>query len=146
VTDDPFAVSSDVGADPRWPRYAVAAQALGIRAQAGLRLFQRGKAHGGLNLYALRSGAFDDHRQLVEMFKSQASLALGFASELTDLQRAMETRTTIGQALGIVMERYGLNEQRAFAFLVRMSQTTNTKLRDIAASVVANQETPRSSS
>jgi AmiR/NasT family two-component response regulator len=42
----------------------------------------------------------------------------------------------IGQAIGILMERYQMNDDRAFAFLVRASSQTNTKLRDVAKEVV----------
>jgi AmiR/NasT family two-component response regulator len=42
----------------------------------------------------------------------------------------------IGQAIGLVMARYRINEERAFQFLVRASSTSNTKLRDIAREVV----------
>ena len=53
------------------------------------------------------------------------------------LDTALQTRKLIGQATGIVMQRYGLNEHRAFAYLVRVSSTSNTKLHDIAAHLVA---------
>jgi AmiR/NasT family two-component response regulator len=53
----------------------------------------------------------------------------------------VKTRQAVGRAVGIVMERYGLNEQRAFAFLARVSQTRNVKLRQVAAEMVADAET-----
>jgi AmiR/NasT family two-component response regulator len=54
-----------------------------------------------------------------------------------ELTRALESRTLIGQATGWVMARYGLSADAAFAYLVRQSQDTNTKLRIICAEQVA---------
>jgi AmiR/NasT family two-component response regulator len=48
------------------------------------------------------------------------------------LNRAMGTRDLIGQAKGILMERHKLTADQAFTLLVRASQATHTKLRDIA--------------
>jgi AmiR/NasT family two-component response regulator len=52
------------------------------------------------------------------------------------LQEALETRTTIGQAQGILMERLGLCAEEAFGYLRRGSNTDNVKLRDLAAEIV----------
>jgi len=43
----------------------------------------------------------------------------------------------IGQAIGITMERFRIPEDRAFQFLVRASQTSNVKVRDLAEELVA---------
>ena len=48
----------------------------------------------------------------------------------------MRSRTLIGQAVGIVMERYDLNDERAFAFLKRLSSHRNVKLRLVAREIV----------
>ena len=60
---------------------------------------------------------------------------IGYATEIQSLREAINTRTTIGQAVGILMERYKLNDQRAFAFLTRLSQQRNVKLRMLAEQV-----------
>lgn len=52
----------------------------------------------------------------------------------------------IGQATGIIMERYTIGSVRAFEFLARLSQTTNRKLRDIAVDVVETVEANASQS
>ena len=72
-----------------------------------------------------------DARHLAELFAVQAALAYGHVRE-HNLQTAMSTRQTIGQAVGIVMERYGLDADRAFEHLVRVSANQETKLRDLA--------------
>lgn len=57
------------------------------------------------------------------------------AREREDLNQALQSRKAIGQAIGIVMEGYEMNEARAFQF-VRASLTSNTKLRDVAQELV----------
>jgi hypothetical protein len=126
-------ISPDLATDQRFPRYADVALAAGIRAQAGLRLFDAPKANGALNLYSHTVGAFES---LHALFAHQSATAIEYAREIQNLEEAVRTRTTIGQAVGIVMERYKLPEQRAFAFLTRLSQTSNTKLRRIAEEIV----------
>ena len=54
----------------------------------------------------------------------------------TNLREAVGTRTMIGTAVGIVMERYHLTDERAFAFLTRVSQDGNIKLREVARRLI----------
>jgi hypothetical protein len=115
----------------------------GVHAQAGLRLFDAPASQGALNLYSQRSGAFEDFSTLANLFAHQAAVAIGYAREIADLNDAIRTRTTIGQAVGIIMERYELNDERAFAFLTRLSQHRNVKLRLIAEEIVADVERRR---
>jgi AmiR/NasT family two-component response regulator len=61
---------------------------------------------------------------------------------VADLEAALESSRTIGTAVGIVMHQYGLHQDAAFAYLTRLSQHRNVKVRVIAASIVdeANQQ------
>jgi hypothetical protein len=121
-----------LAADRRFPRYAPVAVAAGIEAQAGVRLFDARASNGALNLYSRREGAFEDLGLLTDLFAHHAATALAYARQVTQLQEAISTRQLIGQAVGVVMERFGLDEARAFAFLTRLSQDTNQKLRAVA--------------
>lgn len=125
-------------ADRHWPRYLPRAVAEGLRSQVGVRLFVDRTTLGGLNLYSTSSQTVDhDAGRLALMFATHAALALDRATMQQNLQQALSTRTKIGQAIGIVMERYQLDEQRAFSYLVRMSQDRNVKLREVAGDLVA---------
>lgn len=136
ATDAAYVVSSDLATDERYPRYGETASAQGVRAQVGVRLFDSPRSHGALNLYSRHVGAFDDGGSLSELFASQSGQAVAYAQEIGNLAEAVRTRTLIGQAVGIVMERYQLNDERAFAFLQRMSSHSNVKLREIAQGIV----------
>jgi AmiR/NasT family two-component response regulator len=69
------------------------------------------------------------------LFASQARIVLGFATHLQSLQGALGSREVIGQAVGILRERYKISAERAFEYLVRLSQNNNVKLREVAASI-----------
>ncbi|CAA9343638.1 MAG: hypothetical protein AVDCRST_MAG34-1102 [uncultured Nocardioidaceae bacterium] len=134
-------VSPDLATDDRFPGYAPLAVAAGIRAQAGIRLFDTPKkAQGAINLYSARAGSFTDITSLTALFAHQAAVAVRYAHEVDDLRQAIATRRVIGQAVGIVMERYEMTDARAFAFLSRLSQERNVKLRLVAQELVAASE------
>ncbi|GAC1611457.1 MAG: hypothetical protein NVS3B26_24520 [Mycobacteriales bacterium] len=67
-----------------------------------------------------------------------AHRAAADAREIEGLRTAMESRATIGQAQGVLMARYELSAEKAWALLVRLSQQSNVKLRDLADSIVAS--------
>lgn len=140
ATDELHVVSSNVLTDERFPRYGQVAGEAGIRSQAGVRLFDTGKSVGALNLYSSSIGAFDDFETLAALFSHQAAVAIGYAHEIQNLNEAIRTRKMIGQAVGIIMERYQLTDDRAFAFLTRLSQTRNVKLRLVAQEMIAQTE------
>jgi GAF domain-containing protein len=136
ATDSVHVVAPDLATDDRFPRYAAVALEQGVHAQAGLRLFDTPRSQGALNLYSRQAGAFDDLDDLGELFVHQAGTAIAYAQEVDDLRAALEARRTIGQAIGILMERYELTDERAFAFLARLSSHRNVKLRRVAQEVV----------
>lgn len=140
ATDTPFLVSTHLEKDPRFPRYGVAAVEMGIHAQAAFRLFERGEVRAALNVYAERPGAFSSIDDFAALFTSHAAVAISFAYEVRGLEDALASRKVIGQAIGIVMERYQLTDERAFAFLTRLSQHRNVKLRFVAEELVAEAE------
>jgi GAF domain-containing protein len=129
-------ISPDLVTDERFPHYGPVAVEAGVHAQAGLRLFDAPKSKGALNLYSLETGAFEDFASLGALFAHHSATAIEYAREIQNLEEALKTRKTIGQAIGIVMERYKLSEQRAFAVLTRLSQHGNVKLRQVAQEIV----------
>ena len=71
------------------------------------------------------------------------ALAMTAARTKAGLLAAMDTRDVIGQAKGILMERYKISEVVAFGLLVAASQALNRKLRDIADELTATGEIPQ---
>lgn len=131
--------SNDLATDARWSRFGPQADALGIRSQMGVALFDEPSIVGGLNLYAGEAGAFDEETpRVAAIFATHAAHALGCTLRLDQLNEALITRRAIGIAIGLVMERFQLDERRAFQFLIRTSQTGNVKLRTIAEQLIAD--------
>jgi GAF domain-containing protein len=101
-----------------------------------------------LNVYAPSARAFtDDDRAAVVAFAALAGAALTNMDALQDarelaegLQKAMEFRSVIEQAKGVLMERHKLSADQAFRMLVEASMHSNRKVRDVATHLVLTGE------
>jgi GAF domain-containing protein len=128
----------------RWPTFRDTAARRGVLSTLSLPLIGQDGAIGALNLYASMEDAYGDEEQrLATVFASQASFVLANAQAYWDarslsdtLSQALESRAAIEQAKGIIMATTRCTAAEAFDLLVRQSQQQNTKLRDIAASMV----------
>ncbi|GAA5117330.1 GAF and ANTAR domain-containing protein [Alloalcanivorax gelatiniphagus] len=137
AVDTVHVVAPHLAADERFPRYAPVALRAGIRAQAGIRLYDAERSNGALNLYSDKVGAFEDLGLLSDLFAHQSAVALDYAMRIDQLEEAVKNRQLIGQAVGMLMERYQVDDARAFGFLTRLSNQENVKLRLIAERLLA---------
>lgn len=135
---------TDTEADGRWPAWAKEAAASGVRSMVGTRLYTPDTTVGTLNLYDHRVGYFDiDDQAVAHVLARHAAIALARSQHVDNLWDAIDARKRIGQAQGILMERYGLKEEQSFQVLVRYSQERNVKLRAIAEELVQNRMLPK---
>jgi transcriptional regulator with GAF, ATPase, and Fis domain len=126
-------VSDMASASERWPSWAPAAAERGIEALISFQLFANSGSAGALNIYSGTAKAFDeDTAEIGALFASQAALVLHGAQRMAGLNVALLSRDVIGQAKGILMERFDVGQDAAFAMLVTSSQHTNKKLVDVA--------------
>jgi GAF domain-containing protein len=141
----------DTRADDRWPDYTPRAVEHGNLSSLSVPLaIDQQQVTGALNIYARRPDAFDESsRAVATRFAPYAAVAAGnlyayqSARDMADnLQLALESRSVIDQAKGILMERYKLTADRAFQLLARVSMDSNRKVRDIADHLVATGELP----
>lgn len=129
----------------QWARFSAAALSAGYHAVWSLPLAAGGSSVGSLNLYAGRTAPWlAGTGQTARLLGHQAEAVLASAMELArseqlnvTLRRALETRTVIGQAQGVLMARQHIGSEEAFDILRRASQRTNRKVRDIAVEIVA---------
>jgi GAF domain-containing protein len=134
----------DLATDGRWRTYAAHALAHGVGSSLSLPLAVPGRTIGAFNLYSRTSRAFDtDEAQRARRFAQTASGALAIAMRLADqaaltqqLREALASRSTIDQALGIIMAQQRCAVGQAFAILRSASQNRNIKLRDLAAQII----------
>ena len=124
----------DLRSDERWPEFARQASDHGMRSMMCFQLFVVGDQLGAMNLYSRTPYAFDDEcREIGHIFAGHAAVALAGAEHEEHLRAGMNSRDLIGQAKGILMERFRLTAQQAFDVLSRVSQELNRKLVDVAA-------------
>jgi GAF domain-containing protein len=131
----------DVASDTRWPEFARQAAQAGAMSMLSFQLFVEGDNLGALNLYGAAPRAFDaDSEHIGLLFAAHAAIAFSGARRQETLEAGLATRDLIGQAKGILMERYSIDADSAFAVLVRVSRTTNRKLRDVAQELVGTRQ------
>jgi GAF domain-containing protein len=138
-------VSGSLGSDSRWPRFGGRVARMGVHSALSLPLMLGDHAIGAINCYATSQDAFGEHAvRLGSQFAGPAAVSIynaqllaGAHERAEQLQRALESRALIDQAIGIIRSRSGASAEWAFARLVRMSQTENTKLHVIAERLVA---------
>jgi hypothetical protein len=125
--------ADDLAYESRWPRFAPTAVARGVRSVLAFRLSVRIGTVGVLSLYSPKPHAFTPAAERVgSSIAACAAIAMATIGERTQLRNALESRDVIGQAKGILMERYRVDAQEAFALLSASSQHTNVKLRNVA--------------
>lgn len=135
----------DMSAEQRWPDFARRADELGIASMLAVQLYVDDDDLGALNLASPQVDAFDDESEHVALlFASHAAVAMAGAQQQEQLRSALQTRDLIGQAKGILMERFKVTGDRAFQLLARASQTTNRRLPDIAEELVSSGRLPAS--
>jgi AmiR/NasT family two-component response regulator len=128
----------DVALDFRWPALGEElSQRLGIHSLYAVPLTRRDRPWGALVAYGKTVDAFDAEEQAtVRILAMHATAVVADAVQHRQLEDALSSRTVIGQATGIVMERFGLDAAAAFAVLRKLSQDENVKLRHVAGRVV----------
>lgn len=133
--------SDDVAKDQRWSSWGPAAAELGIHSTLGVRLATKSRGYGSLNVYADRPSAFThEDEEVAEMLAAHATAAFASAEKAAGLTAALESRTTIGQAQGILMQKFDIDADTAFNFLKRISQHENFKLAAVAEAIVTQRD------
>lgn len=135
--DDGVIITQDLAEPPdtdRWPRFAPRAVEHGYRSMMSTQLTTGdGGIHASLNMYSPAPQTFDESaRMMAGLFGVQAALLLYGAEHAAHKSEALNSRDVIGQAKGVLMERFDVDADRAFQTLVRSSQDTNVKLVEIA--------------
>ena len=134
---EPVVRVQDARHEERWPRFMPVAVSRGLRSQLGLRLYTGQRTIGVLNLYSTTSDTLTDEVvSMAELFAAYLTVAMGRAQTSDATDSLLVTRQLIGQATGVVMQRYTLSAGRAFEYLLRISSLSNVKLRDIAQEFV----------
>lgn len=125
---------ADTSAESRWPAWGPAVHHIGIRSVLSIRLAHaQGDPVGSLNIYNHRTGDFGcSDVDTGQILARHASVVLAAAAKTASLFSALESPGSIGQAQGILMERYGIDADQAFAVMRNYSDYGNVRLREVA--------------
>lgn len=143
--DDQITVRvADTRYDLRWEKWARCLEERGVRSVLSARMTTGSNDLGTLNLFHSEPNAFDaDDEAVAAILARHAAVALASAQRAENLWLAIDARKLVGQAQGILMERFDLTADQAFAVLLRYSQDKNIKLRDVAQLLVSERNLPK---
>jgi GAF domain-containing protein len=131
-------IVDDAESEHRWPRFMRRAVDVGLRSYLGVPIAVAGTTSGVLNLYSTVHTHLDAERLAhATLSAAQAGLALEEAQRENDLVLALQSSRTIGKAIGLVMERFDLDDHEAFAHLTRLSQRSQISVGEVAAHLVS---------
>jgi hypothetical protein len=136
----------DMRAESRWPEWAAASLRLGFLSAAAAPADTGDGAQLAINLYGRELDAFGEpEMQRARVYVDEAARALRLCLLLAEqteraqhLESAMASRSTIDQALGVIMGQNRISRDEAFAILRSASQHRNVKLREVAAMLIEN--------
>ncbi|MDI6626746.1 MAG: GAF and ANTAR domain-containing protein [Rhodococcus sp. (in: high G+C Gram-positive bacteria)] len=130
-------VSDDLTSEPRWPEFAVLAVNEGFKSLAAFQLYSNADDLGALIFYSDEPRAFDvDAVEIGEALAAHAAIALLSARDNEQFRTGLASRDIIGQAKGMIMERYDLDAVQAFELLAKLSQQQNQPLHKVAHDLV----------
>lgn len=126
-------VVPDATSDDRWPEFAARAGAMGARGLLIAPLALGTRTVGALSLVSTDIDPFDDESEdMAVIFAAHAAITVAGVHRENHLNLAVNSRDVIGQAKGIIMERFSTDDTVAFALLAQISRELNRKLIQVA--------------
>jgi GAF domain-containing protein len=143
LTDAPV-LAGDMGADPRWPSVGPLAARHGVHAVLGVPVDLRDGPVGTLNVYAAQPhqwdkadvAAIEAYTRVVASLLRAAVRAHLRGKAATQLQHALDHRSVIEQAKGVIMQRRGIDQQAAFELLRAQARSSRRRLDEVALETV----------
>jgi GAF domain-containing protein len=140
----------DTRVETRWPDYTAHVAARGVLSSLSVPLPIQTDVIGALNIYSRTPSAFSiEAVEIAEELAGHVAVAVGNAIAFTEattrveqMRKAMDSRSIIDQAMGVIMAQNRCDADAAFAILTRASQNRNIKLREIARSTVRSVSRP----
>jgi GAF domain-containing protein len=137
AVDDVVVRTDDFRDEARWPQYSPAVVEVGVLSGISFKLFTADQTAGALNFFGFKPHTWSTEDETVgSVLAAQATAAILANQQGRQLETALLTRDRIGQAKGIIMERYHVDDMRAFDMLRALSQESNIKLAEVAAKVI----------
>jgi GAF domain-containing protein len=129
--------TEDFETETRWPQYSREVCKLGVRSSISFKLYTGDRTAGALNVFSRRPNSFDADSEVIgSILAAHAAAAILASRESQQLQAALLSRDLIGQAKGMLMERFQVDAVGAFEMLRKLSQQMNVRLSEIARRIV----------
>ena len=144
IWDEEVVSCPDIEAEVRWTEWASrTVRETAIRSMLSFRMFTQKDRVGALSVYATQPHRFTgaDVDTGISL-AAHTAIAVVTAQHREQMDLALDSRSLIGQATGIVMERFEIDAVRAFAVLKRISQQTNVKIHEVAAELIRTRDLP----
>ena len=136
----------DMAAEDRWPDFARRAADLGVGSMLSFQLFVDKGNLGALNLYSRQAGAFsEDSERIGTLVAANAAVAFADIRKINYLYDAARVRDELGQAKGMLMDRYGISSHHAFVLLARVSASAGLGIEEAAHELVISGDLPQQS-
>lgn len=137
---------ADDTSDPAYPPFFKVTASLGYSSILSVPLHLSAGDSAALNFYAQPKGFFTADRQRVAtVFAGQTAMsiemmmyAMRYQNTTVNLRSAMQTRSSIDIAIGIIIAQNHCTQSEAFDILKRASNTRNIKLRDLARDIIVH--------
>lgn len=128
------------------PLFGSAALRHGVRSALSTPIAVQGPERAVITYYSSRPSSFtDEHRCAAERFAAAGATSVGLALRLARLRdradhlaAAMESRTTIDLAAGVMMAQNRCSQEEAIEILRAASSARNMKLRELARNVLTS--------
>jgi GAF domain-containing protein len=129
--------TEDFQTESRWPQYSRGVCDLGVRSSISFKLYTGERTAGALNVFSRKPHSFGVDAEVIgSILAAHAAAAILASRDSQQLQAALLSRDLIGQAKGILMERFSIDAVGAFEMLRKLSQQMNVRLYEIAQRVV----------
>lgn len=137
-------VSQDLATERRWPRWAPRVHSeLGVDSMMSLLVYTEVHSFGALSMYARQGHRFDaDDVAVAQALAGHLSVLMTAEKKIDQLGLGLHNRNVIGQAQGILMERFDMTADQTFDYLRRISSHSNRKLIVVAAEIAHTRQLP----
>ncbi|WP_428847484.1 ANTAR domain-containing protein [Mycolicibacterium cosmeticum] len=137
AADSTIVRADDFGTETRWPRYSPAAVARGVRSSLSYKIYCAGSTAATMNIFGFGARPWDDDAETVgAVLASHAAAAVAASPWGSALTSPLGSRERLGQAKGIIMERYGVDDVAAFEMLRRLADQSDMGLLELAQRVI----------
>jgi AmiR/NasT family two-component response regulator len=94
----------------------------------------------GVLAYLVKPVRESDLRPAIEVAMSRFQEIRALRDEVTGLEDSLETRKLIERAKGLLMDKFGIPEEEAFARIQRESRNSRRPMKEIAQQIIANKD------